>query len=76
MSTPKRPNPEFNAGAEAEREKILAHIEVMKRKYVADEEELGTLDTLAKLKRWVKGMPARAAKRPGGAGRQTKKETK
>ncbi len=54
----KRPNPEFNAGAQQTRKRIIHHLQSL---------DSATTDVLA-LILWVKGMSKRSAKRPGGQG--------
>lgn len=56
----KRPNPEFNAGEEAARKRIIGHLQ-----------RLGApaADVLA-LVIWIENMAERSAKRPGGQGRE------
>ncbi len=58
MKTPKRPNPEFNAGAAYARAHILRAL----RRAVGREPALYEAIT------FVKGMAKRAVKRKGGAG--------
>ena len=56
----KRPNPEFNAGEQQARKRIINHLQ-----------SLGVAETdVLTLVLWIKGMSARSAKRPGGQGRK------
>lgn len=64
----KHPTPDFNAGCRTTRKQMLAHIDVLVKEYQAAEEDPGAMDGYNKMRRWIKGMPRRAAKRVGGAG--------
>ncbi len=55
----KRPNPEFNAGAQQTRKRIIHHLQSL---------DAAWADVPA-LVLWIKGMSKRSAAHPGGQGR-------